>query len=293
MKKYPAASKAWILHGAETKFRKCDVSGSVPCTGVIFYGIFFYLQAFMILTEVQKQEANQFYQEALHHLYESGADFMLGGAFATFHYTGIYRDTKDLDVFCKSTEYPKILKYFAQKGFRTELTDVRWLAKVFNGDYFIDLIFNSVNNICTVDDSWYYYASSGEFAGIPVKFISAEELIWCKAYVQNRERYDGADINHVILKYGKNLDWKRLLERLDQHWHLLLSHLILFQFVYPSDFHEIIPKWVFDELMNRAREQYDIPSAVERVCRGPMIDNTQYSIDVKEWDYKSYTIKTV
>jgi hypothetical protein len=126
-----------------------------------------------------------------------------------------------------------------------------------------------------------------------VKFIPAEELIWCKSYVWNRERFDGADINHVILKYGKQLDWKRVLQRLDPHWHLLLAHIILFQFVYPTDYHDIIPKWLFDELISRANEQYDLPPQVEKVCRGPVIDNTQYSVDVKQWDYKSSTIKTV
>lgn len=256
-------------------------------------GTFFYHLRVMIVTEEQKLEAYAFYKEALEQLYESGADFMLGGGFATFHYTDTYRDTKDLDVFCKPSEYPKILKHFAQKGYRTELTDVRWLAKVFKDEYFIDIIFNSVNNICTVDDTWYEHAMAGEFAGVPVKFIPAEELIWCKAFVQNRERYDGADINHVILKYGKKLDWKRLLGRLDPHWHLLLAHLVLFQYVYPADFHEIIPKWLFDELMDRARGQYDLPPAMERVCRGPVIDNTQYSVDVKEWNYKTCTIKTI
>lgn len=247
----------------------------------------------MIVTEEQKKEAHAFYREALDLLNETGVEFLLGGAFATFHYTGIYRDTKDLDVFCKSSDYPRILKHFAEKGYRPEVHDVRWIAKVFKGEYFIDLIFNSVNNVCTVDNTWFEFASQGEFAGKSVKFLSAEDLIWCKAYVQNRERYDGADINHVILKYGKNLDWQRLLSRLDQHWHLLLAHLILFQFVYPSDFHDIIPKWIFDELISRAREQYDLPPAVVRACRGPIIDNTQYSIDVKEWNYKSYTIKTI
>jgi hypothetical protein len=247
----------------------------------------------MVVTDEQKREAFAFYKEALELLYESGAEFMLGGAFATFHYTGIYRDTKDLDVFCKASEYPKILKHFAAKGYETEVHDVRWLVKIFKGDYFIDIIFSSVNNICVVDDSWYANASRGEFCGMPVKFIAAEELVWCKAFVQNRERYDGADINHVLLKYGKKMDWKRLLSRLDPHWHLLLAHLILFQFVYPADFHEIIPKWLFDELMDRANGQYDLPPAVVSVCRGPMIDNTQYSIDVKEWNYKSYTIKTI
>ena len=66
----------------------------------------------MIFDDKQREEAHAFYREALSLLQESGSRFMLGGAFAMFHYTGIYRDTKDLDIFCKSTEYPKILKYF-------------------------------------------------------------------------------------------------------------------------------------------------------------------------------------
>jgi hypothetical protein len=247
----------------------------------------------MIVTEDQKTEARSFYQEAISLLNESGADFMLGGGFATNHYTGIYRDTKDLDVFCKSTEYPKILKLFADKGYQTELTDVRWLAKIFRGDYFIDIIFDTPNSICRVDDTWYTHASRGEFEGSPVRFIPAEELVWCKIYVQNRERYDGADVNHIWLKYGKQLNWQRVLSRLDQHWHLLLAQILIFQFVYPADYHEIIPKWLFDELMSRAHDQYLIPPSQEKVCRGPIIDQTQYQVDIKAWNYKVTTIKTV
>lgn len=240
----------------------------------------------------ERKEAHAFYKEALNHLNESGTRFMLGGAFAMFKYTGIYRDTKDLDVFCKPDEYTKILKHFADKGYRVELTDVRWLAKVFHGEYFIDIIFDTVNNICTVDDTWYEYATQGEFAETQVNFIPPEELIWCKIYVQNRERFDGADVNHIILKQGKHLDWQRVLKLLNPHWHLLLSQIINFQFVYPADYHEIIPKWLFDELIARANAQYDLPLAVEKVCRGPVIDQTQYSIDIKEWNYKVSTIKT-
>lgn len=247
----------------------------------------------MIVTEEQKKEAYNFYQEALELLDQCGVNYMLGGAFAMFHYTGIYRDTKDLDIFCKPSEYPKIMKFFADKGYQTELHDARWIAKVFKGEYFIDIIFDTVNNICQVDDSWYEHSYQGVFADRPVRFIPPEELIWCKIYVQNRERFDGADVNHIILKFGKNIDWKRLFQRLDRHWHLLLSQILIFQFVYPADYHEIIPKWLFDELMARANEQYDLPPALEKVSRGPMIDQTQYSVDIKEWDYKTYTIKTV
>lgn len=247
----------------------------------------------MIVTEEQKKQAHAFYREALDGLKECGVPYMLGGAFALNHHTGIYRDTKDLDVFCRSGDYPKIIKHFSAQGYRTELTDVRWLAKIFKDEYFVDVIFDTVNNICTVDDSWFEYASPGEFAGTPVLFLSAEDLIWCKIYVQNRERFDGADVNHVILRAGRSLDWKRVLARFEQHWHLLLAQILIFQFVYPSDFAEIIPRWLFDELMRRAREQYDLPPSVARICRGPIIDQTQYCIDIKEWDYKVQTMRSV
>ena len=247
----------------------------------------------MIVTEEQKLQARAFYEEALEGLQESGANFMMGGGFALFQYTGIERDMKDLDVFCKPSEYSKIMKHFASKGFQTELTDVRWLAKVFDGPHYIDIIFDTVNNICTVDDSWYEHATEADFGGIKVKVIPPEELVWCKIYVQNRERYDGSDVNHMFLKWGKKLDWKRLMFRMDSHWHLLLGQILSFQFCYPSDFHEIIPRWLFEELMVRAHEQYELPPPTEKVCRGPIIDQTQYQVDIKEWNYKALTIKTV
>lgn len=74
------------------------------------------------MTKISEQENNEaldFYREAIQLLEESGARYMLGGAFAIFHHTGIYRNTKDLDVFCPVSEYPKILKYFGSKGFHT------------------------------------------------------------------------------------------------------------------------------------------------------------------------------
>lgn len=247
----------------------------------------------MVNENSKDKESTRFYKEALELLTETGVLFMLGGAFALFHYTGLYRDTKDLDIFLKASDYPRVLQFFSEKGFTVELHDARWIAKVFKGDYFIDLIFDSVNNICTVDDTWLAHAPENEAWGVKVKLLPAEELIWCKSYVCNRERFDGADINHVLLRYGKKLNWERLLCRLDRHWHLLLSHLIFFQFVYPSEYRDIIPRWLFDELISRANQQYNLPAPLQRVCRGPMIDNTQYSVDVKEWDYLAYTIKTV
>lgn len=240
-----------------------------------------------------RMEAQEFYKLSLELLLKNDVRFMLGGGFALYHYTGIVRDMKDMDIFCKPSEYPKILKLFADHGYETQVYDVRWLAKVHHDDHYIDIIFNTVNNICLVDDAWYEHAPETEVFGVPVHIIPDVELVWCKLYVQNRERYDGSDINHIILKHGHKLDWKRLLSRIDPHWHLLLMQVLQFQFVYPSEYRQIIPDWLFFELMKRANEQYELPAPYEKVCRGTIIDNTQYEIDIKDWNYKACTIMTV
>lgn len=245
------------------------------------------------LIENIKSENLAFYKEALEILELSGKPFLLGGGFAVFHHTGLFRATKDLDIFIKPADYPEILALFAQHGFTTQVYDVRWLLKIYKGDDFIDLIFSSVNNICKVDERWFERASKGDFCGREVGFLSAEDLIWCKSYIWNRERFDGADINHLLLFVGKDLDWHYLMDRLDAHWHLLLAEILLFQFVYPNQYREIVPQWVFEELMRRAHQQYELPSPLLNVCRGPLIDNTQYSIDIKELNYKSCTIMTI
>ena len=236
----------------------------------------------------QQEISHKFYKDALEILNESRIPYLLAGAFALRHYTGVYRNTKDLDVFCKASDYTDIVKVFAEKGYKTEIVDSRWLAKAWQGDFFVDIIFSNTSNLNVIDDGWIENSEEGEVFGVKVPIIGAEDLIWSKMYVQNRERYDGADINHMILRCGNDMDWKKIMNRLKQHWQLLLSQLLNFQFVYPSD-RDIIPKWVMDELLQRAQEQYDLPLPQEKVCLGPLIDHQQYNTDIMQWGYKCIT----
>ena len=52
-----------------------------------------------------------------------------------------------------------------------------------------------------------------------------EEMIWSKAFVQERERYDGADVIHLLRELGPTLDWPRLLMRFGDRWRVLLSFI--------------------------------------------------------------------
>lgn len=240
----------------------------------------------------RKKEASDFYCEVLRILTENKTPFLLGGAYALRQYTGIKRETKDLDIFCKAAESPRILKLLAEHGFKIEQTDARWLAKAYKDAHFVDFIFSNASNLCVVDDTWFEHSVKGELYGIEVQLLAPEEMFWSKIYVQSRERYDGADLNHLLLKCGTRLDWKRLWARLEQHWQLLLSQFLNFQFVYPSE-RDVIPKWLFEELLQRAKEQYDVPPPIEKVCRGPLLDHAQYGPDIRDWDYKTITINSI
>ncbi|HYH57500.1 MAG TPA: hypothetical protein VD772_12865, partial [Anseongella sp.] len=75
--------------------------------------------------------AHGFYREVLQLLNENGYAYLVGGAYALRLYTGVYRDTKDLDLLCTAGECPRILKLLSDHGVPTEINDARWLAKAF------------------------------------------------------------------------------------------------------------------------------------------------------------------
>ncbi len=230
----------------------------------------------------------KFYGRLLSILNEEHIHFMLGGTYAFNEYTGIKRPTKDMDLFCKTGDYQRILQLLHDKKFKVEITDARWLAKAYQGENYVDFIFANANGTCPVDDTWLKYAPEKDFLGYKVKFTAPEEMIWSKSYVQTREKYDGADVYHLMLKQGEKLNWKRLLMRMDPQWELLLAHLIQFRFIYPSD-RVLIPKWLLEELLDRVKQQLALPTPHEKICRGPLLSRDQYEIDITKWGYKAIT----
>src|SRR5438270_3674228 len=151
-------------------------------------------------------ETRACYCEAMQVLGRAGAPFLVGGAYALYVYTGIERHTKDLDIFVLPDNYRAFLDALEAAGFRTEVTFPHWLAKAYKGDDFVDIIFCSGNGAAPVDEQWFEHAVAGEVLGRPVRLVPVEEMIWQKTFIQERERYDGADIAHLLLARGRDLD---------------------------------------------------------------------------------------
>ena len=227
------------------------------------------------------QNAEEFYVESLKILNKSKIPFMLGGTMAVNIYTGIDRQTKDMDIFVKPGDYPRVLGLFAEAGYKTAVEDERWLAKVYKKRDYFDVIWNLENAQTHVTDDWFKKAPTGELFGHKTMMLPPTELIFAKAFVQDRLKYDGSDIAHLILLKYKEIDWKRLLSYMDQYWEVLFMHILNFRFVYPSE-REIIPKWLLDELVTRLQNQINTPTPKNRICRGRIFSLADYYIDVSK-----------
>jgi hypothetical protein len=223
-----------------------------------------------------------FYVESLRLLEATGLPFVVGGAFAHSRYTGRDRDTKDLDVMLRREDVPRALAAFEEAGYEVELPFPHWLGKVHRHGRYIDVVFSSGNGIVRVDDRWFAHAVPSEVLGISVALCPAEELLWSSAFVQERERYDGAAVLHLLHARAFFLDWARLLERFGDNWPVLLSYLILFQFAYP-DRRGDIPNGVMNKLTARLAMQK--PEPENPVCFATLLSREQYLFDIDQLGY--------
>jgi len=238
------------------------------------------------------ERAERFYREAMRLMQRNNLPFLVGGAYAFSRYTTIQRWTKDFDVFIRRSDFDRVKKIFEREGYRAELTFQHWIGKVYKGDDFVDLIFSAGNGVAAVDEQWFEHAVSEKVLGIDVQIIPAEEMIWSKGLIMERERFDGADVAHVIHAIGRKLNWRRLIDRYSQHWRALYAHLVLFGYIYPSD-REAIPSWVMTELGDRLAEEQREEAPTEKICYGTIISRQQYLIDVNEWGYEDARLRPI
>ena len=229
-----------------------------------------------------KRRLNDFYLRSMAALQDADVPFLIGGAYVMEMCANVSRRTKDFDLYIRPHHVDPALGALARAGFNTEVTSPHWLAKARHGRDYVDLIFRAGNGLCEVDDSWFARAHDDELLGMRVKLAAPEEMIWMKAYIMERERFDGADIAHLLVSCGDKLDWSHLVRRFGPDWRVLLSHLVLFGYIYPSE-QGRIPRSVMDELIERLRKE---SPGQEHVCRGTLLSRKQYLVDVKKWGFR-------
>jgi hypothetical protein len=212
------------------------------------------------------------------------AAFLIGGSYAINAYTGQNRGTKDVDFFCLAGDYPRILAAAAEAGFETEVEDERWIAKIKRGEHFCDVIWGSANAVVTVTEAWFRDVVPAKILDVSVRLLPPAELIWSKAFILDRKKFDGSDVAHIMLREHKRLDWQRLLSYFEQHWEVLLAHLILFRYIYPTE-RATVPDWLLDELLTRLALQRKMPVPNKKPCRGRIFSRDDYEVDIRQWGF--------
>jgi hypothetical protein len=221
------------------------------------------------------------YRRALEALNKAEIPYAVAGAFALHEHSGIWRDTKDLDVVLEVAGVPAALSQLQQFGFTTFIEDPVWLAKAYMGGFFVDLITALGNAVLRVDQSWIDRATPVTLFDTHCRILPAEEMIASKLFVSRRERFDGADIAHLVHAKSEKLNWDRIEVLLDGHWELILWALVFFAYVYPADTDKISAE-VWQRHLKKFESELQMPKE-GKPFRGTLIDPNMFAIDVKEW----------
>jgi len=247
------------------------------------------METFVTETPKKNRAAKTFFASALEILVASQIPFLVGGGYALKRHIGLKRPARDLDVFVDPHDTQRVLRLFHDLGYTVELTFPHWLGKIYRGRQYVDIIFSSGNGIATVDAAWFQNAVEDKVLGQRVRLCPPEEMIWSKAFVMERERYDGADVIHLILARGLDLGWSRLLMRFENYRLVLLSHLVQFLFVYPSEASRV-PTWVWDELRADLEVERRASRQTARICRGTLLSRGQY-LDALDRGYQDARLR--
>jgi hypothetical protein len=233
------------------------------------------------IPEELPEEQKLLFREVITALQEGHVPFAVSGAFALQEHTGICRFTKDLDLFLPSESAPRALTRLRERGFECEIADPVWLAKAHRDSFFVDLITGMSNGIIRVDNSWMERARPATVVGVKAKVLAPEEVLVSKLFVTRRERFDGADIAHVIYGVRGKLQWERVLQLVGEHWEILLWALMLFRYVYPAN-SNYVPQELWQDLLGRLGKELSSPDPKARF-RGSLVDDNMFAIDVQEW----------
>ena len=233
----------------------------------------------------QHREARQFYRDVLVTLRDGDVPYLVGGAYAFARFTGIKRPTKDFDIFMRPADLERGLAVLAAAGFTTDVTYPHWLAKAGRGLPLRRHHLQLGQRRRPGGRRMVRTCRAGRDLRPAGHALPAEEMIWSKAFVMERERYDGADVIHLLHARGRHLDWDRLMRRFDEYWRVLFMNLVLYGFVYPGD-PTPAPEWVMTELRRRLDAELAQPPSREKLCRGTVISREQYLVDTLDRGYR-------
>jgi hypothetical protein len=217
------------------------------------------------------RDTGRLYRRTLHVLSDARVPFLVGGSHALLNYTGIVRDTKDFDLFLRRGISTQRSCRCVRRPTPSDIP--HWLAKAKQG--MTSSIVFSPAMACAASTTRGFNSRQRPTCWNARQDRAGRRAAVAKAFVMERERYDGATSRTFFA--ARIADWDRVVQRFDPHWQLLLSYLVLFAFICrrsATAFPAVLTTLTQRLEQDTAAPPTRIASAAERCCRARSICST-------------------
>jgi hypothetical protein len=208
------------------------------------------------------------YKSAIHVLRKEGIDFLVGGGFARAAFTGHWRDTKDIDFYVRPEDRARAERALTKAGFADYFQklpyDRAWIYRSYKRNVIVDIIWAMANQRAQVDEAWFQHAPQITIRGERVSLVPPEELLWCKLYVIQRDRCDWTDIFNLVHEHGPQMDWPRLIRRVEEDVSMLRAMLTVYGWLCPTEVKRL-PASLLRRLSAAERAMRSRPATYDRI----------------------------
>ena len=178
------------------------------------------------------------YRSAIEAAHKAGIRFLLGGGFGLAVYTGRWRNTKDIDFYILPRDREAMIAALSSMGFVDYFDrrpyDPGWIYRSVRDNIIVDIIWSMANRRAEVDELWFERAQTVVIRDETIQIVPAEELLWCKLYILQRDHCDWTDIFNLLYATGPQIEWNHLMERVGADIPLLQAALTVFTWLCPK-----------------------------------------------------------
>jgi hypothetical protein len=161
--------------------------------------------AFFELVETMKRSAAV--------LRDAGVPFLLGGGLAAWARGGPASE-HDVDLLLRERDLERAEHALDRAGFRLERPPEGWLAKAWDGDVLVDLIFRPAGG--AIDDGHFERAETLEVAAQQLEVAAVEDVLAAKLLALSEQEPDYGPVLGIARALREQIDWDTVRDQVDQ-----------------------------------------------------------------------------
>ncbi|HZR02763.1 MAG TPA: hypothetical protein VFA81_06310 [Burkholderiales bacterium] len=220
------------------------------------------------------------YSEVMSHADADEIPFAVGGGLAVCLYTGLWRATKDIDLYVlpedrealiAATQTAGLVDYYDQVPY-----DRKWIYRAAGSGVIVDVIWALANGFGEVDAGWLRRGPCAQVQQRSFTLLAPAEMIRTKLHVLQRDRCDWPDLLNLLYTTGPALDWDRVIGSFPGEERLLAALVMVFSWLAPGRAAQLP-----DRVWSRLRLEPPPPMPVLDELRVQRLDTRPWFTDVR------------